>query len=160
MPTQRPAASSASDANANASQSWDQITATVTADGGQSQPTASNKTANARRSDMRSGRTMQHSVEISKPIHYNQTQREKICRALFEIVEDKQAPASARAAAARTLLDDLNRNGNSSEKSLSAMSVEAIEAELSVGAAVGGKAYPAVTRRKGKKMKPNNINGL
>jgi hypothetical protein len=53
-----------------------------------------------------------------------------ICRALTEIVEDRKVPASARAVAARTLLDELNRRGNSGERPLSTTSVAEIEAEF------------------------------
>ena len=52
------------------------------------------------------------------------------------------APASARAAAARTLLDELNRRGKSSDRRLSALSVAEMEAELSVGETGGRGTFP------------------
>lgn len=61
----------------------------------------------------------------------------------MEIVQDRNSPASARAAAARTLLDELARRGNIGERSLSAMSAQEIEAELAEGETVGKNDAPS-----------------
>jgi hypothetical protein len=53
------------------------------------------------------------------------------------IVLDATAPASARAAAARTLLDELNRRGNPSDRPLSALSIDELQAELDAGGKAG-----------------------
>jgi hypothetical protein len=55
----------------------------------------------------------------------------------MSIVEDSSAPASARAAAARTLLDELNRRGSAADRPLSALSIEELEAELKPGEKAG-----------------------
>jgi hypothetical protein len=55
----------------------------------------------------------------------------------MEIVVDRQAPASARAAAARTLLDELNRRGNSADRPLSALSIDELQDELKPGEKAG-----------------------
>jgi hypothetical protein len=55
----------------------------------------------------------------------------------MEIVEDRTAPASARAAAARTLLDELNRRGNWADRTLSALSFEELQAEAGAGKNAG-----------------------
>ena len=64
-------------------------------------------------------------------------QGEAVCRALFDIVMDCSAPASARAAAARTLLDELNRRGSPSDRPLSALSIDELQAELDAGGKAG-----------------------
>jgi hypothetical protein len=55
----------------------------------------------------------------------------------MSIVEDRSAPASARAAAARTLLDELNRRGSAADRPLSALSVDELQAELESGGKAG-----------------------
>jgi len=105
-----------------------------TADG---KPSHSKSDANERNEDMptgpstrTNGKTKNQKTSAQK---LKVIQQDMICSALFHIVLDTSAPASARAAAARTLLDELNRRGNAGDRPLSALSIEELEAELKPG---------------------------
>jgi hypothetical protein len=135
------------DANtASASPSKDQSDATGTAELEPSEKHASKKSAKIGNADMPPGRSTQ--TNGTQPSHTKTNrkasgqkrghiQQDTICRALMEIVEDRSAPASARAAAARTLLDELNRRGSAADRPLSALSIEELEAELKPGEKAG-----------------------
>ena len=89
--------------------------------------------------DMQSGRSAITNGKIKRkphPQHYAPTQREMVCSVLFTLALDAQAPAAARTAAARALLDEWNRRGEG-EKTVSAMTLAEIEDEAGAGEKAG-----------------------
>ena len=136
-------------ANAKPSPSTPHPIATDTEDGATPPKQNSKIIANVKAIAMPNGPSMQPSAlepktSTKRPIRSalkktsaQAIQMEAVCRALFDIVMDRSAPASARAAAARTLLDELNRRGNPSDKPLSALSIDELQAELDAGGKAG-----------------------
>jgi hypothetical protein len=135
--------------NADASPSKAQHTAPATVDGKPSQKNASKPTEQLIGHDMANGRSIgtnssTKSPKMAKSLAKSMRKpsdryirQDEICRALREIILDRQAPASARAAAARTLLDELNRRGHAGDRPLSALSVDELQAELDAGENAG-----------------------
>ena len=103
---------------------------------------------------MRAGRSTSIKPKISKRGHNlnEPIRRDAIYRVMFNIVLDASASASARAAAARTLLDELNRRGNLTEVPLSDMTLADMEREALASPAVPNGGEPSI--------KPNDIKGL
>lgn len=89
------------------------------------------------RSTLTNGPTRPPGKPSQKQMRTQPSQRDLVCKALFDLVMDSMAPPAARASAARTLLDEWGRRGDG-EKAMSAMTLAEIEDELGAGGKAGG----------------------